>query len=436
MATLEIIGETKVLDISDKEYFDSKDYASMISNSRLSLLDPSIGGSSKAFLKGFDTNSYNPYFVIGSAVHKLKLQPESFSLSECCLPDGKEGMIALYISDKGIINPSENDYKEAIQNIGYYGNNITPNKLDKLKSSCEPFFSSISKEKKADKEMVYLTKDMKDTALKCLNALTLDKEIDYHMNKEIDSEFGEESKNEATLAVQVRITVKGKSIVVWLKGKIDRFRYDDDGNVCVIDLKTTFHNASGFSESFEKYKYYRQAAFYKILLESAGYTVKDFKFVVVSTTDFSTRIYRTKKSELEKGYDEIVSLLELAALTIMDYRYERDFIERYSIRNIAVPFSNKIKLISLLCAFYKKFKEKDKNYSERDVIEKIRKDKMANTSNQMVDKLVIWMKEFYSKDDSYPLFGMNTKEAVEFINDTLDKELPFSDFNYDDDLPF
>ena len=41
-------------------------------------------------------------------------------------------MIALYISDKGITNPSENDYKEAIQNIGYYGNNIIPNKLDKL----------------------------------------------------------------------------------------------------------------------------------------------------------------------------------------------------------------------------------------------------------------------------------------------------------------
>ena len=75
-----LIDTLKLVKIDDAEYFSSK-YGSYISNSRLGLLNPFQGGSTDAFFAGFKDEGFVSSLVIGSAVHCLTLQDESFELA-------------------------------------------------------------------------------------------------------------------------------------------------------------------------------------------------------------------------------------------------------------------------------------------------------------------------------------------------------------------
>lgn len=68
--------------ISDEEYFSNK-YKQCISNSRLKLIDIEEGGSPEKYKNGLKS-SFNSSFLLGTAVHALTLQPESFTLHPKC----------------------------------------------------------------------------------------------------------------------------------------------------------------------------------------------------------------------------------------------------------------------------------------------------------------------------------------------------------------
>lgn len=75
-----IISSAYHLDISDEEYF-GPNYRNFISNSKLKLINPDQGGTPKSYkngLKSEDTASLR----LGSAIHELFLQSESFRLCE------------------------------------------------------------------------------------------------------------------------------------------------------------------------------------------------------------------------------------------------------------------------------------------------------------------------------------------------------------------
>ena len=121
----------------------------------------------------------------------------------------------------------------------------------------------------------------------------------------------------------------------------------------------------------------------------------------------------------------------------MDKKYKKEFQSCYSLKTLPVGFGDKVKLISCFCILLQHFRSKDKDYAFRQLLERIRKDKMPQTSGGMVDKLEMWVEEFYDPKGKYPWFGFKTpKEMSDFINNVLDKELPFSDSLWEEDLPF
>ena len=78
--------------ISDAEYFSSK-YENYISNSRLKLINPEQDGSPTKYAAGFTGNTTDS-LTLGSAIHSIYLQPESFKLGDSYnKPTAKLGMV-------------------------------------------------------------------------------------------------------------------------------------------------------------------------------------------------------------------------------------------------------------------------------------------------------------------------------------------------------
>ena len=91
MVEIEIIGNTiELIKLTDEEYFSPK-YKDYISNSRLGFLNEAEGGSEEKFLSGFKSE-YSDSFELGSAVHSIILQPDSYFISNITKPSGKLGV--------------------------------------------------------------------------------------------------------------------------------------------------------------------------------------------------------------------------------------------------------------------------------------------------------------------------------------------------------
>ena len=84
------------LDITDEVYFSDK-YSNYISNSKLKLINPDEGGSFKTYLEGLKSKSTGS-LDLGSAVHELVLQNESFELNSYIKPSGKIGKVIHRVS--------------------------------------------------------------------------------------------------------------------------------------------------------------------------------------------------------------------------------------------------------------------------------------------------------------------------------------------------
>ena len=88
-----IIESLRLENISDEIYF-SKRFSNYISNSRLGLINPKQGGTPEQFFEG-KFNAFSDSLIVGSAVHELILQPESFFMVDCVdRPTAKMGYIA------------------------------------------------------------------------------------------------------------------------------------------------------------------------------------------------------------------------------------------------------------------------------------------------------------------------------------------------------
>ena len=91
-----LLHTVKRLKISDEEYFSSK-YSEYISNSRLKYINPSQGGSPSKYKNGIQQETTRS-LQLGSAIHEVFLQPESFSLEEDLgRPSAKLGDVCDYV---------------------------------------------------------------------------------------------------------------------------------------------------------------------------------------------------------------------------------------------------------------------------------------------------------------------------------------------------
>lgn len=302
---IEPLPETlEVLDISDHEYFGSE-YADCVSNSRLSLINPDQGGSWEKYKAGFK-DTWNEALHFGSCLHKLVLQPDKFQLSGLERPPGKKGYMADYIY---FLNSEDPDvYLWAAKKAGC---RVTARSRDRFIKDVMPYWAAREAEDRnmrfdgPKKELLHLGKKDLERMRACLAAIAADRELEALL---------EEGRNEVTLVMGANaVFADGFVLPMRLKAKVDNWT-EEYGMATCNDLKTTGHDVSLFDASFEKFHYYRQMGMYGWLLSFTGPMMQFANMLVVSTVPpYGTLVRKVSEEEMERGRDEMFSLLKLVA---------------------------------------------------------------------------------------------------------------------------
>lgn len=314
------IESLRLQDISDEEYFSAK-YSNYISNSRLALINPKQNGTPDKFFNG-SFNNFSDSLVLGSAVHELVLQSDSFTLcDDVNRPTGKMGYIADYLYNKE--NITDELLKEAALKYDYYGGNLTETKLNKIITDCSSYWSerkSFENGLTSDLIPIYLDSKSRDRLKSLLVNINSNKQFQNLLYPKglIEDPI---SANEKTILLDVEVEVKGyKPFILKLKSKLDNYTIEDD-TITVNDLKTTGKTLNYFDEAIETYHYYRELAMYSYLLRLCAqkfFHINKPKikcnFLVASTIpNFYTKVVPLTKKQFIKGLKEFKFLLRLVA---------------------------------------------------------------------------------------------------------------------------
>lgn len=333
-----LMDSLRLSKISDQVYFSEK-YSGYISNSRLGLLNPNKGGNASKFFAGLGQNKiYSPSLLIGSAVHGLVLQPESFKMIETVdRTTAKLGFVhdLLYKHFvKGTIN--NNTVKAACVEVDYQRGNPSQNVINNIIESGRKYWTdrfNFETHYDEDKEPIILDPKSREVVKECVKAL--------HSNKEIRDLLHPEgilqnpvSENEQTILLDVMVEVTGCDPFIFkLKAKLDNYTIDTELNqICVNDIKTIGSILSNFDSipdgNFFKYSYYRELAMYSWLLGLVATkfyglsnpTITSNCLVVSTIPQYYTKVYKVKKNDFLMGWNEFKYLLKLAA-----YYYSKGF---------------------------------------------------------------------------------------------------------------
>ena len=323
-----IYESLQILDISDEVSF-SKEYANYISNSKLSLLNPSEDGNIEKYKLGLSGNKIETSSLsLGSAIHQLVLQPNEYFLApNLNKPTGKLGNVAEYVyKDGGDI--TEKLVKQAAMACDYYKGVLSGNRLQTALDGCKNYVECRKNwSYTGTKEVLYLDNVSNYKAIQCVGSVNANKEIMSLLHPTVDV-FDEDPiiMNECTILFDVECSDdEGNSTILHLKSNLDNTIIWDD-RIDLNDLKTTFH-IDQFNESFEKYHYGRQMAFYAYVLNAIN--VKDNKnrkvqtnMALVSTVDpFTSKVFPVKSREMLKGFKEFSLLLKFAGACEL-YNYD------------------------------------------------------------------------------------------------------------------
>ena len=166
--------------ISDKVYFSEK-YSNYVSNSRLGLLNPRQDGNPDKFFSGLKFTT-SQALALGSAVHELVLQPDSFELSEDVgKPTAKLGVMAdeLYpiFVERDV---TKDDVVKASDKVDYYKGKITKDRANDVISECSNYWTK-RKERELDitqdREIIYLDNKSLEIVKSCVSALNSNKQV-------------------------------------------------------------------------------------------------------------------------------------------------------------------------------------------------------------------------------------------------------------------
>lgn len=314
--------------ISDKIYF-SEQYSHYVSNSRLGLINPRQDGSPDKFFTGFKS-FFAPALEMGSAVHGLVLQPESFELSEDIgKPTAKLGAMAneLYPAFiKGEI--TMNDVVEASNKVDYYKGKITKDLMSSvIKASTEYWKNRQAKEfdLAQDKEIIYLDNKSLEIVKSCVAALNNNKQVQQllHPKGILQDPI---SENEQAILLDVEATCpNGEVFILHLKSKLDNYTIDTETNTIVVnDVKTIGKIVSEIDNNIKKFHYSREFAMYIYLLKLCAekfYNMKNPKiqanYLVVSTIpNFYSKVRPVTYGEIREGFHEFRTLLKYVAYNI------------------------------------------------------------------------------------------------------------------------
>ena len=322
-----LLDTLQLVKISDAEYFSPK-YGECISNSRLGLLNPRQGGSPESFFTGFKDEGFISSLVIGSAVHELVLQNESFELAPALgKPTAKMGAMADELYPVWLKHPIRtSDITEASNKINYYKGKLTPDRIKQVNEQCIPYWKARKKlVSNSNKELIYLDDKSRDTVYNCVEALTNNPQVQelLHPSGLIDAPI---SLNENALLLDVQAECpNGKTFIMHLKAKLDNFTIDLESDTVVVnDVKTIGKVVSEIDSNISKYHYSRELAMYLFLLRL--YVIKEYgienptmkaNYLVVSTVpQYYTKVRAMTKKECYARLHEFRTLLRYAAYQI------------------------------------------------------------------------------------------------------------------------
>ena len=322
-----LLDTLQLVKISDAEYFSPK-YGEYISNSRLGLLNPRQGGSPESFFTGFKDEGFISSLVIGSAVHELVLQNESFELAPALgKPTAKMGAMADELYPVWLKHPIRtSDITEASNKINYYKGKLTPDRIKQVNEQCIPYWKARKQlVSNSNKELIYLDDKSRDTVYNCVEALTNNPQVQelLHPSGLIDAPI---SLNENALLLDVQAECpNGKTFIMHLKAKLDNFTIDLESDTIVVnDVKTIGKVVSEIDSNISKYHYSRELAMYLFLLRL--YVIKEYgienptmkaNYLVVSTVpQYYTKVRAMTKKECYEGLHEFRTLLRYAAYQI------------------------------------------------------------------------------------------------------------------------
>ena len=322
-----LLDTLQLVKISDAEYFSPK-YGEYISNSRLGLLNPRQGGSPESFFTGFKDEGFISSLVIGSAVHELVLQNESFELAPALgKPTAKMGAMADELYPVWLKHPIRtSDITEASNKINYYKGKLTPDRIKQVNEQCIPYWKARKQlVSNSNKELIYLDDKSRDTVYNCVEAVTNNPQVQelLHPSGLIDAPI---SLNENALLLDVQAECpNGKTFIMHLKAKLDNFTIDLESDTVVVnDVKTIGKVVSEIDSNISKYHYSRELAMYLFLLRL--YVIKEYgienptmkaNYLVVSTVpQYYTKVRAMTKKECYAGLHEFRTLLRYAAYQI------------------------------------------------------------------------------------------------------------------------
>ena len=322
-----LLDTLQLVKISDSEYFSPK-YGEYISNSRLGLLNPRQGGSPESFFTGFKDEGFISSLVIGSAVHELVLQNESFELAPALgKPTAKMGAMADELYPVWLKHPIRTaDITEASNKINYYKGKLTPDRIKQVNEQCIPYWKARKQlVSNSNKELIYLDDKSRDTVYNCVEALTNNLQVQelLHPSGLIDAPI---SLNENALLLDVQAECpNGKTFIMHLKAKLDNFTIDLESDTIVVnDVKTIGKVVSEIDSNISKYHYNRELAMYLFLLRL--YVIKEYgienptmkaNYLVVSTVpQYYTKVRAMTKKECYAGLHEFRTLLRYVAYQI------------------------------------------------------------------------------------------------------------------------
>lgn len=332
-----LLDTLRLQKISDQEYF-SKKFNCYISNSRLSKIDPKNGGSPEEFF-GKIKPFYTPSLQIGSCVHELSLQPDLFELTSIDKPTGKVGLIADELYNQKVKNNKENyeitndDIIQAAIKFDYYHGILSENMMIKVKTSCEPYLANRADFEKSyteSKELIYLDKKSRETALNCVTALKNNSKVQeiLHPKDVLGNDCISDMEQAILLDVNV-IMSNGNEFVLKLKSKLDNYTLDKTSNeIAINDIKTLGRIVSEFDMNISRYSYNREIAMYSWLFSMCANkffglnnpAIKGNYLVVSTIPQYYTKVVPMNKRMYKEGWDQFTYLLKLVA-----YYYDKGY---------------------------------------------------------------------------------------------------------------
>lgn len=310
-----LIDTLHLSNIDDAEYFSK--YEDYISNSRLGLIDPSRGGSPKRYFnKEYDSGTRS--LSLGSVIHQLFLQPESYQLVDTVdAPTAKAGLMADYLYRYGKV-PSNNEIVEASNKLDYFKGKMDEKKIKSFKDKVYNYWMqrSLWEEKNTDKRIpIFLDPKGREIVHNCMASLNKNQDLLKCMNPDYIV-TQPDTYNEQTILLDISIEDR----IYHLKGKLDNFVIDYDTNTIIVnDLKTIYKPVEEIQDNVDRFAYGRELAIYSWLLSLVankyyGMTnsiIKGNLLVVQTKDNFDTCIYPITKKLYIDSFHEFKYLVKL-----------------------------------------------------------------------------------------------------------------------------